>query len=134
MATALSHIRVRPGMEAEFEEIAAELYRATHAEETAVGRYEYWRGAEPGSYYCLLSFDDFLGFLTHQSSDHHSAASPRLHEVTESMTLEWLDPVPAASPLAPTDVMPLPADATELEATYHRRFADIAQPWWLPLR
>ena len=134
MATALVHIRVRPGMEARFEQIAAELHRATHADEPAVRRYEYWRGAEPGSYYSLLSFADFLGFIDHQTSAHHVAASPELHEVTESITVEWVDPVQTASPLVPTDDQPLPAGASELAAGYHRRFADIVPPWWLPLR
>jgi hypothetical protein len=121
-------------MEARFEQIVTELYRATHAGETAVRRYEYWRGAEPGTYYSLLSFDDFVGFLAHQSSDHHSAASDPLHDVTESIELEWVDPVSTASPLPPTEVQPLPAGASELAAHYHRRFSDIAPPWWLPLR
>ena len=134
MATALVRIRVRPGMEARFEQIASELHRATHARETAVRRYEYWRGAEPGTYYSLLSFDDFIGFLDHQASDHHYAASGPLHDVTESIDLEWVDPVEAASPLMPTDVQPLPAGASELAAHYHQRFGDITQPWWLPLR
>jgi hypothetical protein len=121
-------------MEARFEQIATDLYRATHAQETAVRRYEYWRGAEPGTYYSLLSFDDFVGFLDHQASDHHSAASDPLHEVTERIELEWVDPVATASPLAATDVQPLPDGASELAAHYHRRFSDINQPWWLPLR
>ena len=134
MATALARIRVHPGMEARFEQIVTELHRATHAGEPAVRRYEYWRGAEPGSYYSLLSFDDFLGFVEHQTSEHHGAASPALHEVTESITLEWVDPVPTASSLAPTNVQPLPAGASALAASYHQRFAAIVQAWWLPLR
>lgn len=134
MATALVHLHIRPGMEARFEEIAAALYRATHAEETAVRRYEYWRGADPSTYYALLSFDDFLGFLSHQSSAHHSGAAAGLGEVIESMRLEWVDPVPSASPLPLSDVQPLPADASELAASYHQRFGDVARPWWLPLR
>jgi hypothetical protein len=86
------------------------------------------RGRSSGAYYCLLSFDDFVGFLSHQSSNHYSAASSRLHDVTESMTLEWVDPVRTASPLASTDVRPLPADASELAASDHRRFAHIGEP------
>src|SRR5271166_149729 len=49
MATLLAHIRVRPGAEKRFEQIARELHDATHACEHDVRRYEYWRGAEPRS-------------------------------------------------------------------------------------
>ena len=48
MATLLAHIRVKKGREAEFEAIAAELYRETRANEGDILRYEYWRGGEPG--------------------------------------------------------------------------------------
>ena len=48
VATALAHISVRPGMEASFERVAAELYRATHEGESAVRRYEYFRGSRAG--------------------------------------------------------------------------------------
>src|SRR6476619_771592 len=65
MATLLAHITVKPGSEAQFERIAAEMYRRTHADEADPRRYEYWRGAERGTYYCLESFEDYLGFLAH---------------------------------------------------------------------
>ena len=48
MATILAHIQVKPGMEARFEQIAADLYKGTHDHEKDVRRYEYWRGAEKG--------------------------------------------------------------------------------------
>jgi quinol monooxygenase YgiN len=131
MATLLCHIRVRPGMEARFEEIVTELHDATHEREPAMRRYEYWRGAEPGLYYALLSFDDFDGFLVHQSSPHHEEAVPKLAEVIESNRIEWVDPVPTASPLAPTHSAPLRDGAGELEARYHARFAPgVDQAWW----
>ncbi len=130
MATALVHIRVRPGMEARFERLAAELYRATHDQESAVRRYEYFRGAEPATYYCLMSFDDYHGFLAHQASDHHEAASPDLREVTESIRLEWLDPIRAASPLPPTVAQPLPDGASPAAERHHERFSDVGQLWW----
>ena len=76
MATLLAHIRVRPGKEVQFERIAEELHRATHEREANVRRYEYWRGAEPSTYYALESFDDLAGFVAHQTSEHHEAARP----------------------------------------------------------
>ena len=65
MATILAHITVKPGCAARFEQIAAELYRATHDHEPNVRRYEYWRGAEPDTYYTLLSYDTFAEFIEH---------------------------------------------------------------------
>lgn len=132
MATILAHIHIKPGKEARFEEIEAELWRATHAHEKHVRRYEFYRGAEPGLYYGLLSFDDFVGFLEHQSSPHHENAG--LGEVIEAIKLEWLDPVVKASGLAPTDPQALPPGASELMATYHQRMPPQMQAWWQPLR
>jgi quinol monooxygenase YgiN len=134
MATLLAHIRVRPGMEARFEQLATELFQATHANERAVRRYEYFRGTDPGSYYALLSFDDYHGFLEHQSSDHHERVGPLLGEVSESTRLEWIDPIQQASPLVPTDHQPLPEDASPVAAHYHERFGDITADWWRGLR
>ena len=135
MATLLAHIRVRPGMEARFEEIARDLYRATHEREANVRRYEYWRGAEPSTYYALESFDDLAGFVAHQTSEHHEAARPALGEVIEDIWLEWVDPLPTASPLATTTTAGTPADATELERSCYERFAGaLLQDWWDEVR
>jgi quinol monooxygenase YgiN len=134
VATVLAHIRVLPGREPQFEELARNLYRSSHADERDVRRYEYWRGAEPGTYYTLISFDDFAGFLAHQTSPHHETAGPHLREVMDSIRLEWVDPLSSASPLTPTDMSPLPDDPTELERAYHERFAATVQEWWWPLR
>jgi quinol monooxygenase YgiN len=134
VATALAHIQVRAGMESRFERVAAELHRLTHEREPGVRRYEYFRGAEPATYYCLLSFDDYHGFLAHQSSDHHEDASDELRAVTECIRLEWLDPLPDASSLVPTKPQPLPPGAAAATARVHERFADIGETWWLDLR
>lgn len=131
MATLLAHIRVRAGMEARFEEIARDLYRATHEREANVRRYEYWRGATPSTYYALESFDDFPGFVAHQTSDHHEDASPALREVIEQIELEWMDPVPGAAPLVPTQTATAPPDASPIEVRCYERFAgSILQEWW----
>lgn len=102
MATILAHIRVRPGAEARFEEVARALHDATHRSEDGVLRYEYWRGTDERAYYALLSFTDHAAFVAHQRSDHHEAASPELGELIESIRLEWVDPVGGASELPPT--------------------------------
>jgi len=135
MATLLAHIRVRPGKEVQFERIAEELHRATHEREADVRRYEYWRGAEPSTYYALESFDDLAGFVAHQTSEHHEAARPGLDEVIEDIWLEWVDPLPTASPLATTVTAATPPDATELERSCYERFAGaLLQEWWDEVR
>ncbi len=130
MATLLAHIHVKPGCEAEFEEIARELHRKTHAHETGCLRYEYWRGAEPGLYYSLLSFEDFHAFLRHQVSDHHEAASPRIGALCADVKLEWVDPVAGAADLPTTEMQPLPDGADEKTELYHKVFAATVQDWW----
>jgi quinol monooxygenase YgiN len=130
MATLLAHITVRPGMEAEFEDLARTLYERTHATETGVRRYEYWRGSQPGSYYTLLAFDDHRAFIAHQTSDHHESASPELGRMIENLRLEWVDPVDGACDLPPTQMQPAPDGADDLVTAYTERFAAIIAPWW----
>jgi quinol monooxygenase YgiN len=134
MATILAHIRVHSGRERDFESVARALHADTHARERGVRHYEYWRGAEPGLYYCLLAFDDFNAFLEHQTSPHHESASPRLGALIRAMQLEWVDPIQGASKLPATDTQALPADASDLTRRYHRIFAVQMQDWWDALR
>lgn len=130
MATLLAHIVVKPGAEARFEAVAQHLFARTHADEHGVLRYEYWRGSEPRSYGTLLAFGDHRAFLAHQTSPHHEAAAPELGEIIESIRLEWIDPVPGASPLPPTAPQDVPPDADELTRRYARRFAVQLATWW----
>ena len=134
MATILAHLQVKPGAEARFEQIARDLYAGTHAHEPGVRRYEYWRGAEPGSYYTLLSFDDHRTFIAHQTSEHHEAASPRLGEVLSGIRLEWVDPIAGAADLPATEHQDAPADADDLTRRYTDRFAAQVAAWWSALR
>jgi quinol monooxygenase YgiN len=130
MATILAHITVRPGTEADFEALARNLYEQTHATETGVRHYEYWRGAAPRTYYTLLSFDDHRAFIAHQTSDHHETASPELGRMIESLRLEWVDPVPGASALPPTEMQSALPDADALTVEYTDRFAAVIADWW----
>ena len=134
MATILAHITIKPGMEARFEELAAALYKGTHEHEKNVRRYEYWRGSEPGSYYTLLSFDDYNSFLVHQSSDHHEGAGPGLGESIASIKLEWVDPIASASPLKPTNMQDLPAGANDIMKRYHKMMPAQVAEWWAARR
>ena len=56
MATLLAHITIQPGKEAKWEAIMRDMVAQTFGTEDGVIRYEYWKGQEPLSYYCLLSF------------------------------------------------------------------------------
>jgi quinol monooxygenase YgiN len=134
MATFLAHIRVHPGMESEFERIGRELWASTHQHEPAARRYEYFRGAELGTYYTLASFDDYEGFIAHQVSDHHIGATPALRATIAEMHLEWLDPVGDASDLARTEMIEPTASASDLAKSYAERQPAIVQPWWRPQR
>jgi quinol monooxygenase YgiN len=134
MATILAHLRVKPGMEARFEEIARRLWAATHDHETGVRHYQYWRGADARTYYTLLAFDDHRTFIRHQTSEHHEAAAPDLGEVFESLRLEWVDPIAGASDLPPTEHQSAADGADALTAAYTERFAAAVAPWWTPLR
>ena len=134
MATLLAHITIKAGHERRFEELAHKMYERTHADEPDVRRYEFWRGAEPRTYYCLESFADAHGFLVHQTSDHHEGYGPDLRDVIETMRLEWVDPIGGASPLVPTNDQPLPADASELMKEYYPRFSKLAADWWSAMR
>jgi hypothetical protein len=48
----------------------------------------------------------------------------------ESLRLEWVDPVPGASPLVPTQMQSAPPDADELTRAYTQRFAAVVAEWW----
>ncbi len=132
MATFLAKIKIYEGKEAEFEEVARMMFEATHRTEPSCRRYEYWRGAEPRSYYCLESFDDFLAFMEHQTSDHHEA--PDFRSLLEEIELEWVDPIQGASDLVPTEPQELPADADELTRSKVAGHSVVMQAWWEALR
>lgn len=134
MATILAHLTIKEGCEVRFEEIAQALHDGTHANETKVLRYEYWRGEQPRTYYTLLSFDDHRAFIEHQVSDHHEEASPQLGEVCEKIRLEWVDPIAASSPLPETNAQDAPDGASDLAVDYTERYAAKVAEWWLALR
>ena len=134
MATIIAHIRVKPGREAAFENTARAMFAASHGNETALRRYEYWRSQDESKYYCLLAFDDFLGFMAHQSSPHHEAAAAPLMDSISDLRLEWVDPVPGASPLPATHPQSVPADADALVRKYAEMIPVVVADWWAPLR
>ena len=134
MATILAHIKVKPGCEAQFEQISKVLYGASHGSEPGLLRYEYWRGSEPQTYYTLLAFTDFRAFIAQQTSEHHEVASPLLGSVLAGLRLEWVDPVQGGSELPPTENQDLSDSLDELTRTYAKRFAAQGAPWWNEVR
>lgn len=134
MATILAHIKIREGHEARFEALACEMYKATHANETAVREYQYWRGAEPRTYYTFMSFDDHRSFIVHQTSNHHEDRSGDLRDAIETIRLEWVDPIEEASALPPTNRQTAPDNADELVLDYTDLYAASVAAWWKPLR
>ena len=134
MATILAHILIKDGKEDEFESIAATLHEASHASEPRLRAYGYWRGQTPRTYYTLLAFDDYLGFMAHQTSDHHEAAALVLRSCIESMSLEWVDPVQGASKLVASNSQDLPVDASPLLVRYAEMMPAQVAAWWGPAR
>ena len=134
MSSLLAKIQIHPGKEVEFEDVMAYMYDTTHNTEEGVLRYEYWRGREPGFYYCLLSFRDATAFWRHQASDHHEGEMQRFAECIADLDLEVIDPVQGSSPLPPTMGGQLPEGESALVQEQAKQFPiEIAQ-WWLALR
>jgi quinol monooxygenase YgiN len=131
MATILARVTVRPGCSEQFEQVARELYERSHAAEPGLQRYEYARGHDERSYYTMFAFDGYHDFLAHQASPHHVAATPALRDLIESISLEWLDPVPGASPLSPTArTAPDPAGLDQAMREHAGRHPMVVAGWW----
>lgn len=130
MSTLLARIRVHPGKEAVFEDVMAYMYAQTHGTEKGVLRYEYWRGREPGFYYCLLSFLDNVSFWKHQASDHHEGEMQRFAECIAQLDLEVVDPVQGAAPLPAASAEGCPPDQPEAVREQARNFPVALQQWW----
>jgi len=126
MATLLAHLKIIPGKEAEFETVARMLHAET-VKEPDCTRYEFYRGAEPGHYYCMENFKNFRAFLEHQASPHHEAAP--LGALIDAIRVEWIDPVQGASTFGPTDHQPAPEGATEIYRTYATKYF-FTTKWW----
>lgn len=130
MATMLAHLIIKPGQEAEYERLQAWLYEQTHARETHIRRYEFYRGQQPGEYYGLLSFTNFHEFLEHQTSEHHESFTQQFRKLVESGDFQWVDPVAGACDHTPTDPQPTPDGASELARGYAESMAVDVPDWW----
>jgi quinol monooxygenase YgiN len=129
MATLLAHIQIKPGKEEKWEAIMRDMVHHTFATEEGVLRYEYWKGHEENSYYCLLSFKDKWAFYHHQMSDHHEGHD--FADVLAGIKLEYIDPVEGAGGDLPHTTDPaLPADASENMKIAQERFPLTIPGWW----
>ena len=134
MATLLAHIRIQPGRESAFEDITRDMVAKAFEHETGVIRYEYWRGREPGFYYCLLSFPDNLSFWRHQASDHHEGQMERFAECIAELDLEVVDPVHRAAPLPSTRAEYCPTDESLSVREQAQLYPIAVLEWWERLR
>lgn len=129
MATLLAHIQIQPGKEDKWEAIMHDMVHHTFGTEEGVIRYEYWKGQEPLSYYCLLSFKDKWAFYAHQMSDHHEGHD--FADVLAGIRLEYIAPVDGAGGRLPPTLDPaLPNDASEAMRTAQDRFPLEIPAWW----
>jgi quinol monooxygenase YgiN len=135
MITLLVHIRVHEGKAARFEEILADMVAQTKASEPDCLAYEYYRGAEPNSYYCRLAFASKIAFYNHQNSTYHEGYLAEFAACFAALKLEYIDPVAAGgSGLDPTNNPALPADATGPLRDAETKYPIDIPNWWLNLR
>jgi quinol monooxygenase YgiN len=67
---AIATLRVKPGMEADFEAAFAPLQAAVNANEAGNRLYQLTRATEPGVYKVLEIYDDADAVEAHRASDH----------------------------------------------------------------
>ena len=134
MCTLLAKIQIHPGKEALFEQVMAKMYEQTHATESEVLRYEYWRGREPSFYYCLLSFTSNQAFWEHQASDHHSGEMENFTACIADLDLEVVDPVQGSSPLPASNDDGPAANAAPSVVEEAGNFPIAVSEWWQALK
>jgi quinol monooxygenase YgiN len=120
---------------ARYEEILRELVKDTNTHEPDCLRYEYWRGAEPNAYYCLLSFTDTRAFYLHQASEYHEQYLPELFDMFDGFSIEYVDPIErGGSGLPLTHDTPLAPDAPAPMKEAVAKYPIAVQAWWAALR
>jgi quinol monooxygenase YgiN len=135
MATIISRIRCKPGMAARFEELAAVMIRNTKQTEPDCTRYEYWRSADPHTYFVLECFKDVNGFYAHQANPCHTALVPELLACFEEHMAQWLDPVGSVHSNFPaTADKALPGDCSAAMVEAKRQFPTPTVAWWAEFR
>ena len=133
MSTLLAKAKLKPEFEDFFEDIARAVFQATHQNESAVVRYEYFRGTDDRTYYVLLSFQDFDGFMEHQVADYHHNVD--FMDCFEEFRLEWVDPVDGASPLVQSQTRGTTDNSRDDRWNqYVQNHSEATPDWWLSQR
>ncbi|MEC7924271.1 MAG: antibiotic biosynthesis monooxygenase [Actinomycetota bacterium] len=133
MSTLLAKAKLKPEFEDFFEDIAREVFQATHDNESAMVRYEYFRGTDDRTYYVLLSFENFEGFMEHQVADYHHNVD--FMDCFEEFRLEWVDPIEGASPLVQSETQGTLDDSrNDRWNQYVENHSEATPKWWLSQR
>lgn len=95
MSTFIAVLKVKPGLEAEFERLQQELSQLSHATEPDLRVYDVIRHREkPGTYVVYARFKDEAAFQHHmQAPDHDRLVPPILATLAEDMEIAFYDHV-----------------------------------------
>lgn len=133
MSTLLAKAKLKPQFEDFFEDIARVVFQATHDNESAMVRYEYFRGTDDRTYYVLLSFENFEGFMEHQVADYHHNVD--FMDCFEEFRLEWVDPIEGVSPLVQSETQGTLDDSRDDRWNqYVENHSEVTPKWWLSQR
>ena len=93
MTTFIATLKVKPGLEAEFERLQTELSQASHATEPDMYVYDVIRHKEKaGTYVVYARFKDEAAFNLHmQAPDHDRLVPPILATLAEDMDLQFFE-------------------------------------------
>lgn len=93
MTTFIATLKVKPGLEAEFERLQAELSQLSHAAEPDMCVYDVIRHKEQaGTYIVYARFKDEAAFQLHmQAPDHDRLVPPILATLAKDMDLQFFD-------------------------------------------
>lgn len=126
MATLLTQYTIADGCIDRFEASQRTMYRET-LKGDHVRLYQSFRSANPREYYTLMSFDDYVAFIRHISSDHHEDQDAL--SMIEAIRFHWLEPLEGASDFGPTIRREFP-DPTPLQQRYLEMFRFDRAGWW----
>lgn len=126
MATLLTQYTIAEGFVEKFEASQRMMYRET-LQGDHVRLYQTFRSMEPREYFTLMSFDSYVDFIAHISSDHHEEQNALT--MIEAIHFHWLEPLEGASDLAATIAQDIP-EPTPLQEKYLAMFRIERAAWW----
>jgi quinol monooxygenase YgiN len=95
MIAVIAVFRVKPGNEAEFEQVFAKMTAGVKANEPEAHLYQLTRNrSEPGTYKALELYTDDAALDAHRASDHYKLGGPQLRALVDApVEIEVLDTV-----------------------------------------